>query len=135
MISVERVNDLPIWSDGPRLETPTLERPGTRYVLAAAGVWAFVLASVFADRYTTAYGLEMGAREVNPVGNAILAWLGPHWMAIPKAIVIGLTAVASTTLYATGDPYRSSLWIPGLVGGLWMAAAAWNTLQIMGAHP
>ncbi|WP_254810639.1 hypothetical protein [Natronosalvus amylolyticus] len=134
MLSVETVNDLPIWSDGPRLETPTLERPGTRYVLAGAGVWAFVLASVFADLYTTAYGLEMGARETNDVAVMVLEGYGLYGLAVLKAAITGVVAALSVALYAVGDPYRSSLWMPMLAGLLWLAAGLWNAYQIVGVQ-
>jgi len=127
---VDRVNDLPVWSGGPRLENPSLERPPTRYLLASVGVWAFVMASVFADLYTTAYGLEMGARETNDVAVVVLEGYGLYGLAILQAAMTGVVAALAALVYALGDPYRSSLWLPVLAASVWLGAGLWNGYQI-----
>jgi len=126
----DRVNDLPVWSDGLGLENPSLERPPTRYLLASVGVWAFVMASVFADLYTTAYGLEMGARETNDVAVLVLEGYGLHGLAVLQAAMTGVVAALAVLVYALGDPYRSSLWLPVLAASVWLGAGVWNAYQI-----
>ena len=98
--------------------------------------WVFVVLAAVADLLTTAYGLEIGAREANPAGRYLILEYGFHAAGLLKLVAIAITAVASVGIYAFERRYRAGTpvwWIyyPALVAPIWMGAAAWTLYQVL----
>lgn len=112
-----------------------LETPAAKSALGTLA-WVFLFLAAFADLFTTAYGLGMGARETNPFVRQLLTENGIAAAGILKLIVIGVIAVGSITVYAAERHFRTAspvwwLYYPALAAPIWMGAASWNALQIL----
>ncbi|MFD1512123.1 DUF5658 family protein [Halomarina rubra] len=108
-------------------DPPTRTQTGTLQFAARheRALWAFAIAALVADVALTAYGLEQGAVELNPVA----AW------AIEEFYIVGMTAlklggVAVALLGRKLIPDEFGALVPLALGVPWALAAGLNVLTI-----
>lgn len=116
-------------SSSPHSLRPTPPRKPmsrSRWRASSVGLWmAALLGYVGADLATTAWGLQSGAVEANPIAAAVTGH-GLVALAAMKMAVVGVALVAAWYVDEPAPEYPAAL---ALVG---VAAAAWNLGVILG---
>ena len=108
-------------------DPPTATQSGTLQFAARheRGLWAFAIAALVADIALTAYGLERGAVELNPVARWVIAEFYIVGMTGLKLVGVGVALVGRRLV-----PDEFGALVPVALGTPWALAAGLNVLTI-----
>jgi hypothetical protein len=89
-------------------------------------LWATAVVTMFADVGLTAYGLEVGLRELNPVSRAAYHGFGVAGLVWLKLVALSV-AVAGRLLV----PDRYGDVVPAMLVVPWLAGSAFNVVVLL----